>query len=128
MLLYRILEPSPRGRSGCAGEHVWVIIGEVMTVTMTACGQCVPILANKYKTSVGTPTFEPRLLIPLVRGFFPCMGYTTYLQNCRSDSQQRNMPMTHKITVMTGILDTGKITYASAQELVALTQGDNPKH
>ena len=56
------------------------------------------------------------------------MVYTTYLQNCRSDSQQRNMPMTHKITVMTGILDTGKITYASAQELVALTQGDNPKH
>ena len=116
-----MLEPSPRGKIGCAGEHVSAIIGEVMTITMTARAQFLSILANNYKTGSGIPTFEPRLLIPLVRGFFPYMGCMAYLQKCRSDSQSRDMPMTQNITLMTGICDTGKITYATIQEIVALT-------
>lgn len=49
------------------------------------------------------------------------MGYTAYLQKCRSDSQPRDTPMTQNITLMNGIRDTGKITYATIQEIVALT-------
>lgn len=116
-----MLEPSPRGKIGCAGEHVWVIIGEVMTVTMTTRGQFLSFLVNNYKTGTGIPTIEPRLLFPLVRAFFPYMGYMAYLQKCRSYSHSRDMPMTQNITLMTGIRDTGKITYATIQDIVALT-------